>query len=76
MPFSTSLFIEHNKPLPEENLESRDQQNQPLPEEDLEDRDQRLALNVIKQKCNFVPEHVEKRTLYDPSNPDISMVYK
>ena len=74
MPFSTSFYIEKSQPLPKENLEGRYQQNQPLPEEELEDRDQQLALNVIKQKCNFVPEHVEKRTLYNPSNPDISMV--
>jgi hypothetical protein len=44
-----------------------------LPDDDLGDPDQRLALYVIKNKCNFVPEHVEERTLYNPVTPHIPM---
>ena len=50
------------------------EQGLPLPEEDLGDSDQRLALHVIKNKCNFVPEHVEERTLYNPVTPHIPVV--
>ena len=49
--------------------------NRTLPEEDLGDEEQRLALHVIKEKCNFVPEHVEKRTLRNFMTQNISMVY-
>ena len=45
-----------------------------LPVDDLGDPKQRLALHVVKNKCNFVPEHVEERTLYNPVTPNISMV--
>ena len=48
--------------------------DRPLPEDDLGDKEQRLALYVIKEKCNFVPEHIEERTLYNPIIPHISMV--
>ncbi len=41
--------------------------------EDLGDADQRLALYILSQK-NFVPEHVESRTLYNPMQPHISQV--
>ena len=42
--------------------------------DDLGDVDQRLALYVIKNKCQFVPEHIEERTLYNPVTPHIPMV--
>ena len=45
-----------------------------LPVDDLGDSEQRLALHVVKNKCNFVPEHVEERTLYNPVTPHIPMV--
>ena len=35
--------------------------------------DQQLALYVLRQ-FKLVPEHVEKRTLYNPMIPDISQV--
>ena len=45
-----------------------------LPTDDIGDPDQRLALHIIKSKCNFVPEHVEQRTLYNPVTPHIPQV--
>ncbi|CAI8014042.1 Myoferlin [Geodia barretti] len=51
----------------------RYEHDRPLPEDDLGDKEQRLALYVIKEKCNFVPEHIEERTLYNPIIPHISM---
>ena len=46
-----------------------------LPKEDIGDPKQRLALHVIKTECKFVPEHVEKRTLYNPLTPGIRQVH-
>jgi len=46
-----------------------------LPKEDIGDPKQRLALHVIKTECKFVPEHVEKRALYNPLTPGIPQVH-
>lgn len=47
-----------------------------LPTDDIGDPDQRLALYIIKSKCNFVPEHMEQRTLYNPVTPHIPQVLR
>lgn len=50
------------------------EQGHVLPKEDIGDPKQRLALHVIKAECKFVPEHVEKRTLYNPISPKVPQV--